>query len=61
MTDRQHVPSSVRHNFREVIRDSGVTLQVANLIFGHELGFTSKDYGHGSLSRVQAQPFLKKA
>ena len=57
--DDNVVAYSFRHTFRQMLRVSGLNMEIINKIFGHETGETGAGYG-SNLSKGEAQQFLEK-
>lgn len=58
VTDLLHVPYSLRHSFRQMMRGANLNTETMNRIFGHEDGTTGEDYGK-ILTRKEAEVFVK--
>lgn len=50
---------SFRHNFRQMLRVSGINHEIVNKIFGHETGEVGSGYG-SNLSKSEAVEFINK-
>lgn len=65
-TDKRKVVHSLRHNFKDMLRDAGVSKEVNDFITGHDSGDVAGKYGTGPSLRVRMEaieklsfPFLK--
>lgn len=59
LTDDALVAYSFRHTFRQMLRVSGLNMEIINKIFGHETGEVGQNYG-SNLSYEEAKLFIEK-
>ncbi|WP_368370054.1 DUF6538 domain-containing protein [Acetobacter persici] len=59
LTDDALVAYSFRHTFRQMLRVSGLNMEIINKIFGHETGEVGSGYG-SNLSKSEALEFVGK-
>lgn len=59
VSDRFHVPYSLRHNFRLMLRAGNLNTETANRVFGHEEGVVSEEYGKVPLAAAEAKAVLR--
>jgi integrase len=59
LKSRQHVFHSLRHSFKDAMRDSSITAETQHRFIGHSTGHVSEEYGSGTLTYAQAQEMKK--
>lgn len=59
LKSRQHVFHSLRHSFKDAMRDSDIKDETQHRLIGHSTGHVSEEYGSGMLTYAQALEMKK--
>jgi integrase len=59
LKSRHHVFHSLRHSFKDAMRDSSITAETQHRVIGHSTGHVSEEYGSGTLTWAQGQEMKK--
>ena len=58
VSDRHHTTYSLRHAFRQILRDSNLNTETVNKIFGHEGETVGENYGRQIITPAEARNFI---
>jgi integrase len=59
LKSKHYVFHSLRHSFKDAMRDSSVTVETQHRFIGHSTGHVSEEYGSGAPTWAQAQEMKK--
>ena len=59
LKSKQHVFHSLRHSFKDAMRDSSITAETQHRYIGHSTGHVGEEYGSGLLTYAQALEMKK--
>jgi hypothetical protein len=59
LKSKQHVFYSLRHSFKDAMRDSDIKDETQHRLIGHSTGHVSEEYGSGMLTYAQALEMKK--
>jgi integrase len=59
LKSKAYVFHSLRHSFKDAMRDSSIKDETQNRFIGHSTGHVSEEYGSGTLTWTQAQEMKK--